>query len=141
MSMSDDKAKFILHEIKSINRYGSIIKSIDFDLKRINEEIRSVQEPSSPQSHVGPRLEIQKEKSTIINSLLSDEMVYMEERSEFSKRKAKAEIYYEKLMLVCDESEKEFAEAFFQGVHYRKLIDKFGFENPYRKMVSLIKKS
>lgn len=43
--MTDDKAKYILHEIKSLRRYQKIIQGIDLDLKRVHEEIRPYRSP------------------------------------------------------------------------------------------------
>lgn len=139
--MTDDKAKYILHEIKSLRRYRTIIREIDEDLRHINQKIESVQEPSCPNGNMDqPKVHSGIDKASIVNSLLSDEMQLLEERNEFAKLKAKAENYYARLKIVCDYTELNFIDAFFRGVPYSRLVSDYGNENPYRKTLSLIKK-
>ncbi|MEE1448568.1 hypothetical protein [Faecalitalea cylindroides] len=139
--MTDDKAKYILHEIKSLRRYRTIIREIDEDLRHINQKIESVQEPSCPNGGMDqPKVHSGIDKASIVNSLLSDEMQLLEERNEFAKLKAKAENYYARLKIVCDYTELNFIDAFFRGVPYSRLVSDYGNENPYRKTLSLIKK-
>lgn len=138
--MNDAKAKYILHEIKGIKRYEDIISGIDKDLDELNRQIVDIQTPSSPQSNIGPKIENHGNKVSLINSLLSEEMVRIAEREEFAKLKVKAESYYAKLKLVCEPMEIEFANAFFKGTSYRKLSLEFGYENPYEKCLSLVKR-
>lgn len=139
--MTDDKAKYILHEIKSLRRYRTILREIDEDLRRINQKIESIQEPSCPNGRMDqPKVNSSVDKASIVNSLLSDEMQLLEERNEFAKLKAKAENYYARLKIVCDYTELNFIDAFFRGVPYSRLVSDYGNENPYRKTLSLIKK-
>lgn len=139
--MTDNKAKYILHEIKSIQRYECIIREIENDLKEINQQIKTVQEPSSPSGKSGPKIENHKDKSSIVNALLSDEMQIINEQKEFKERKAKAEYYLASLKLVCDASELTFIDAFFfRHYSYEKLTIVYGYENPYKKVIDLIKK-
>ena len=130
--MTDDKAKYILHEIKSLRRYRTIIREIDEDLRHINQKIESVQEPSCPNGGMDqPKVRPSTDKASIVNSLLSDE---------FAKLKAKAENYYARLKIVCDHKELDFIDAFFRGVSYTRLVSDHGYENPYKKVLNLIKK-
>lgn len=139
--MTDDKAKYTLHEIKNLRRYRTIIREIDEDLRHINQKIESVQEPSCPNGGMDqPKVHSGIDKASIVNSLLSDEMQLLEERNEFAKLKAKAENYYARLKIVCDHTELNFIDAFFRGVPYSRLVSDYGNENPYRKTLSLIKK-
>lgn len=138
--MSDEKAKYILHEIKSIRRYKSILKEIDEDLRIINEKINSVQEPSCPLGTNGPKIENHKDKATIVNSFLTDEMEFLKERDKFAKLKAEAEGYYARFRLKCNTHELQLSDAFFRGVSYRRMISDYGYENPYKKMIDLVKK-
>ncbi|WP_415967178.1 hypothetical protein [Faecalitalea cylindroides] len=139
--MTDDKAKYILHEIKSLRRYKTILREIDEDLRHINQKIESVQEPSCPNGNMDqPKVRSSTDKASIVNSLLSDEMQLLEERNEFAKLKAKAENYYARLKIVCDHKELDFIDAFFRGVSYTRLVSDHGYENPYKKVLNLIKK-
>ena len=139
--MTEEKAKYILHEIKSLRRYSKIIQGIDLDLKRIHRQIESISEPSSPQgSGDQPKIQSHVEKSTIVNGLLSDEWELIKEREKFVDRKKEAEDYYTKLKLVCTREELDFADAFFRGVSYQRLSTEHHYENPYQSMIVLIKK-
>lgn len=139
--MTDEKAKYILHEIKSLRRYKKIIEEIDYDLRRIHRQIQSVSEPSSPQGHAGdPKVQSHTDKSTIVNGLMSDEWQLLDERREFAKRKEKAEEYYARLKAVCSGHELAFVGAFFRDVPYKRLVSDYQYENPYKKVVHLIKK-
>lgn len=139
--MTDEKAKYILHEIKSLRRYRTILREIDDDLRRINQRIESVQEPSCPNGRMDqPKVNSNVDKASIVNSLLADEMQLLEERNEFAKLKAKAENYYARLKIVCDHHDLLFIDAFFRGVSYTRLVSDYGYENPYKKVLNLIKK-
>lgn len=139
--MTDEKAKYILHEIKSLRRYRTILREIDDDLRRINQRIESVQEPSCPNGRMDqPKVNSNVDKASIVNSLLADEMQLLEERNEFAKLKAKAENYYARLKIVCDHHDLLFVDAFFRGVSYTRLVSDYGYENPYKKVLNLIKK-
>lgn len=139
--MTDEKAKYILHEIKSLRRYKKIIEEIDCDLRQIHQQIMSVSEPSSPQGHAGqPSIQSHADKSSIVNSLMSDEWTLIKEREEFINRKKKAEDYYTLLKVHCNSQELDFADAFFRGVQYKRLVVDYHYENPYQSMIVLIKK-
>lgn len=139
--MTDEKAKYILHEIKSLRRYRTILREIDDDLRRINQRIESVQKPSCPNGRMDqPKVNSNVDKASIVNSLLADEMQLLEERNEFAKLKAKAENYYARLKIVCDHHDLLFIDAFFRGVSYTRLVSDHGYENPYKKVLNLIKK-
>lgn len=140
--MTDDKAKYILHEIKSLRRYQKIIQGIDLDLKRVHEEIRTISEPSCPQGHGDlPKVQSHKDKTSIVNSLMTDEWELMEEKEKFIKRCKEAEDYYIKLKVSCSRQELDFADAFFRGVSYKRLSMDYHYENPYKKVIDLIKSS
>lgn len=139
--MTDEKAKYILHEIKSLRRYRTILREIDDDLRQINQRIESVQEPSCPNGRMDqPKVNSNVDKASIVNSLLADEMQLLEERNEFAKLKAKAENYYARLKIVCYHHDLMFIDAFFRGVSYTRLVSDYGYENPYKKVLNLIKK-
>lgn len=139
--MTDEKAKYILHEIKSLRRYQKIIRGIDLDLKDIHQRIEAVSEPSSPQGHGDdPKVQSHVEKATIVNSLLSDEWELIKEREKFVDRKKEAEDYYTKLKLVCTRDELDFADAFFRGVSYKRLSLDHHYENPYQSVLVLVKR-
>lgn len=140
--MTDDKAKYILHEIKSLRRYQKIIQGIDLDLKRVHEEIRTISEPSCPQGYGDlPKVQSHKDKTSIVNSLMTDEWELLEEKEKFIKRRKEAEDYYIKLKVSCSRQELDFADAFFRGVSYKRLSMDYHYENPYEKVLNLIKKS
>lgn len=140
--MTREKAKYILREIKSIKRYSMIIAGFDVDLKRIHDEIETLQMPTCPNANTGPAIQNHKDKYTLVNSLLSDEIDYMNEREEFMNLKVKAEHYYVKLKLVCESLDLiSFADDFIGGVKENELKTKYGYANPYKKMIDLIRKS
>ena len=139
--MTDEKAKYILHEIKSLRRYQKIIQGIDFDLRRIHDEIQSVSEPSCPNGHDSDvKISNHTEKSTIVNSLMSDEWELIQEKEKFIARKKEAEDYYTKLKMVCTRQELDFADAFFRSVSYKRLSVEHHYENPYQSMIVLMKR-
>lgn len=140
--MTDDKAKYILHEIKSLRRYQKIIQGIDLDLKRVHEEIRTISEPSCPQGHGDlPKVQSHADKSSLVLGLMTDEAELIKERDKFVDRRKEADDYYTKLKLVCTRQELDFADAFFRGVSYKRLSMGYHYENPYKKVIDLIKSS
>ena len=123
--MTDDKAKYILHEIKSLRRYQKIIQGIDLDLKRVHEEIRTISEPSCPQGHGDlPKVQSHADKSSLVLGLMTDEAELIKERDKFVDRRKEADDYYTKLKLVCTRQELDFADAFFRGVNDEKATRK-----------------
>ena len=66
-----------MREIKSIKRYSMIIAGFDVDLKRIHDEIETLQMPTCPNADTGPAVQTHKDKYTLVNSLLSDEIVML----------------------------------------------------------------
>ena len=139
--MTDDKAKYILHEIKNLRRYQKLIQSTDLELMRIHDEIQSVSEPSCPNGKGdGVKIQSHVEKSTIVNSLMSDEWELIQEKEKFVARKKEAEDYYIKLKMVCTRQELDFADAFFRGVSYKRISLDHHYENPYQSMIVLIKR-
>ncbi len=139
--MTDDKAKYILHEIKSLRRYQKIIQGIDLDLKRVHEEIRTISEPSCPQGHGDlPKVQSHADKSSLVLGLMTDEAELIKERDKFVDRRKEADDYYTKLKLVCTRQELDFSDAFFRGVSYKRLSIDHHYENPYQSMIVLIKR-
>lgn len=139
--MTDDKAKYILHEIKSLRRYQKIIQGIDLDLKRVHEEIRAISEPSCPQGHGDlPKVQSHADKSSLVLGLMTDEWDLMEEKEKFIKRRKETEDYYIKLKVSCSRQELDFADAFFRGLSYKRLSIDHHYENPYQSMIVLIKR-
>lgn len=140
--MTREKAKYILREIKSIKRYAMIIDGYDSQLRRVHEEIETIQMPTCPNANTGPVLQNHEDKYSIVNALLSDEILIMKEKEEFVSLKIKAEHYYVKLKLVCESLDLiSFADDFINGVKEHELKSKYGYANPYKKMIDLIMKS
>lgn len=139
--MIDAKAKDILYNIKNLQRLKSIVRNIDEMLLHITEEIYRIQEPSCPNGGNGVKIENHLDKSYIVNDLISQEMQLIQEKNEFQNRIEKAEAYLKAVRFICDPNELEFVSDFFDGAYYKSLSSKYGYENPYRKMIDLIKKS
>ena len=139
--MTNEEAKYVLHEIKNIRSYKKIIKSIDLDLQDIDRQIHAVMEPSSTLGNDGPKIEMHKDKASIVNSLFADEDELSSKKRQFEMLLEKAERYYTRLLVVCDPHEKMFVEAFFRGVSYERLTRDYFYENPYKKIILMIKKT
>ena len=139
--MIDAKAKDILYQIKNIKRFKIILKNIEDSLSDIQNEIYRIQEPSCPNGGDGVKIENRPDKYYIVNDLISQEMQLIQEKNEYQTRIEKAEAYLKAVRLVCDPRELEFVSDFFDGMYYKSLSNKYGYENPYEKVLYLIKKS
>lgn len=139
--MIDAKAKDILYQIKNIKRFKIILKNIEDSLSDIQNEIYRIQEPSCPNGGDGIKIENHPDKYFIVNDLISQEMQLIQEKNEYQTRVNKAEAYLKAIRLICDSKELEFVSEFFDGAYYKSLSSKYGYENPYEKVLSLIKKS
>lgn len=139
--MIDAKAKDILYQIKNIKRFKIILKNIEDSLSDIQNEIYRIQEPSCPNGGDGVKIENHPDKYYIVNDLISQEMQLIQEKNEYQTRIEKAEAYLKAVRLVCDPKELEFISEFFDGMYYKSLSSKYGYENPYEKVLYLIKKS
>lgn len=139
--MIDAKAKDILYQIKNINRFKMIIKNLEDSLLDIQREIYRIQEPSCPNGGDGVKIENHPDKYFIVNDLISQEMQLIQEKNEYQTRVDKAEAYLKAVRFICDQKELEFVTDFFDGMYYKSLSIKYGYENPYEKVLSLIKKS
>ena len=139
--MIDAKAKDIFYNIRNIKRFKIIIRNINDSLFEIHRKIYQIQEPSCPNGGDGVKIENHKDKYFIVNELISEEMELIKEKQEYLDKVSKAEIYLSKLKDVCDESEFEFINELADGANLRDISRKYGYENPYRKAINLIKKS
>lgn len=139
--MIDEKAKDILYHIRNIQRFKSILNHINEDLDSIQKEIIRIQEPSCPNGGNGIKIENHTDKYTRINELISDEIELIQEKNDYQSRLDKAEVYLKAIKFVCDDKELEFLNEYLDGTYYKALSMKYGYENPYKKVISLIKKS
>lgn len=137
--MSDEEAKYYFREIKAIRGYETIIEQTNKELRTIGQQINDIQTPSSPQGNTGPKIENHCDKSSLINSLLSEEMELIEKRNEFEKLKFKAERYFNRLKSVCSEKDIEFINAYVNGMNYQKMKRVFNIEHPWRYAIQLVK--
>lgn len=138
--MTDEKAAYILHELKSISYYEKQIDELDRLMKEISQRIVDIQTPSCPNGGDGVKAENHVNKSSIVNSLLSDEQGFYEERTHYNNSLVRANAYYTKLKLVCDTNEISFVNDFVKGESYQHLSYKHGYENVYRTMIGMIKR-
>ena len=139
--MIDAKAKDILYQIKNIKRFKIIIKNLEDSLLDIQREIYRIQEPSCPNGGDGVKIENHPDKYFIVNDLISQEMQLIQEKNEYQTRIEKAEAYLKATLIACDSVEREFFSDLVDGEGYSTLINKYGYENPYRTAINLIKKS
>lgn len=138
--MKNEKAKYILHELKSIKFYEYQIAELDRLMENISSKIIDIQTPTCPNGGDGTKIQSHISKSSIVNALLSDEQQFYEEKTHYSNCLLKAKAYYTKLVIVCDENEKEFVDAYIKGASHQALSLKYGYENTYRTMIGLIKR-
>lgn len=136
--MTREDAVYILQELKSIRYYRNKLKEIRILLQDLTDQINDIQTPHCPLGSEGVKIENHKEKSTIVNGLLSDEQALMDEQAFYIKCLARAEGYYKRLQLVCNDNERAFSEDFVNGEPYRHLEYKYGYSNVYDKMIRLI---
>lgn len=136
--MTREDAVYILQELKSIRYYRNKLREIRILLQDLMDQINDIQTPHSPLGGEGVKIENHKEKSTIVNGLLSDEQALMDEQAFYIKCLARAEGYYKRLQLVCNDNERAFSEDFVNGEPYRHLEYKYGYSNVYDKMIRLI---
>lgn len=138
--MIDAEAKIILSEIRQIPRYKTTIDYIKDNLARIDADIRTAQEPKSPSGGDGVKLENHNiEKSSIVNSLLTDEMLELERLKKFQSKLTEAEVHLKSLRNRYDGDDERFIDCFVKGWTYTKLSNEFGYEHPYKHMIVLIK--
>lgn len=138
--MIEEKAKYIIGEIKSISRYEKIIDSLTIDLRDLADQMESIQLPSSPQGRkiVAPTVSPQ-EKTSRIHELLSEEQELMAERSRFEQRKHQAVKYRAIFFDKCPDNEQAFSQDFFNGKSYKYLEYHHSVSNPYRHMLRMVK--
>lgn len=139
--MTNEEAAYILHEMKSINFYEHKLTELRCLLIDISERIESIQMPSCPLGGDGTKIDNHKEKSTIVNSLLSDEQMYVEERNYYSLSLSKANGYVTKICTHCSLRENQFLQSYIEGWSQDKLRRVYGYANPYQSVLALIKKT
>lgn len=138
--MNKAEAKQIIADVKSISRFKCIISDINNDLEEIACEIECISNPKCPNSNTGIKSSSHVEKSTVINSLLSDEMDLIKKRERYESRLAEALNYHQRLMNITLEEDKPFLIEFLNNANYKQLEYKFHCQNPYRKALDLVKK-
>lgn len=139
--MTDGMAQEILHEVKSIRYYQQCIKELNDDLKELSNRIHEVGEPKSSLSGLGNvPITNHVETSTIVNALLADEQYLVGARDIKYKQLAKAERYRVQILSNCSEFEIKFADALMKGTSYDSLSITYGYTNPYKAMISIIKR-
>lgn len=136
--MTREDAVYILQELKSIRYYRNKLEEIRILLQDLTDQINDIQTPHCPLGGEGIKIENHKEKSTIVNGLLSDEQALMDEQAFYIKCLARAEGYYKRLQLVCNDIERAFSDDFINGEPYRHLEYRYGYSNVYDKMIRLI---
>ena len=137
--MTKEEAKYILHELKSINYYTHKLFELERLLKDLAQQIVDIQTPSSPNSGNGVKVENHKDKTSIVNSLLSDEQAYNAEYNFYLSCKQHAEAYWIKLMTACDSKDKSFCQDYIDGMPYDKINAKYNTSNAYDRIIRLIR--
>lgn len=124
--MTDEKAKVIYQELMSINKYQSVIEEI-------KREIVDIQTPSCPNSGNDVKIENHQDKTIVINALYS-------EMQEYERIIERAKRNYIAVINVCDREETLFFSYYISGMNHWEIKRKFGYENPYRSVIRLIKR-
>lgn len=142
-----EQAKYALQEIRNISFYRNQIKQIDIKLKNISDRMMYLSSPKSPNggtditiNGVSMRVKVSGNpmpKETVLNDLISVEMMLDKKRYEWIVRLAKAKEYREELLANTDEP--EFVRDSLEGMRYRELEEKYNMRNAYDHMLRLIK--
>lgn len=138
--MTEEKAQFILSEIKNINRYDKIIRDLSLEIQNLLFEIESMQLPKCPTGYpkIAPTVSPSDPTSKVLE-LMGDESNLRKEREDFENRRAKALKYRTDFLNSCPEDEVKFSRDFFSGVSYEAIKMKHSVTHPYRHALRLIK--
>lgn len=138
--MHEEKAKFIIGEIRNIARYEKIIENINKELQDLAEQIRTLQEPNCPQGNVKLAPVISpSDKTGRVLELITSEQELIAERSEFEKRKQHAISYKVQFFEKCPIEEVFFCTEFFKGLSYETLRKQHDISHPYRHCLRVVK--
>ena len=155
--MDKKEAMYIMSEIHSIDRYVGIMQHIQDKLARVSQDLEDLASPQSPNS--GQEIEpmtFNKDGSirsmgsqykapggnpvllsTRINELLSEEQEYIESYNKVKQRHDIAVSY--RKQVIAQTGNDAFMVEFMDKVPYRKLKNKYAYENPYRIMIGKLK--
>jgi phage gp36-like protein len=136
--MTEAQAKFIMGEIHRISVYESLLHEYDKQLKAIRQKLDDLQSLPSSGNYDKVKAENNHvEVSTKINSYLSDEQVYIEQKAKVKERMQIA-ISYKKQVIAQTESDP-FIVDYINRMSYRRLTVVHGYENPYEHMIVVMK--
>ena len=136
--MTEANARFIMMEIHRIGNYENLIIEYTGELKRIRQRLDDL--ASLPSSGNFDKVKVENnhvELSTKINNLLSDEQELIERKSRISERLELALSYKRQILAQTDND--LFMVDYMNGMSYRKMTIKHGYENPYEHMISVMR--
>ena len=137
--MTEAQARLIMSEIHKISNYAEVLKEYDRELVNIRKKLDDLQSLPSSSNYEGVRAENNHvEVSTKINNLLSDEQIYVEQKSRLDIRYQLA-VSYRKQVIAQTDSDS-FMIDYMDRMSYRKLTHVHGWENPYEHMISVMRK-
>lgn len=138
--MNEEKARYIIGEIRNIRRYQRIIDDLNQEIADLEMKRRSLQEPSSPQraAKISPTVSPKDITSSVLD-MLSREQALEEERKRFEGRKREAERYRSLFMIKCPKDEKHFASDYLNCMSYESMKLNHNVTHPNRHMIVLIK--
>ena len=136
--MTEAEIKVIMSDIHKILIFSRILDDIEKDLRRINTKLDDL--ASLPSSGNFDKVKVENnhvELSTKINNLLSDEQELIERKSRISERLELALSYKRQILAQTDND--LFMVDYMNGMSYRKMTIKHGYENPYEHMISVMR--
>lgn len=136
--MTEAEAKIIMSDIHKILIFSRILDEIERDLIRINRKLDDL--ASLPSSGNFDKVKVENnhvELSTKINNLLSDEQDLIDSKSRISVRLELALSYKRQILAQTDND--PFMVDYMNGMSYRKMTIRHGYENPYEHMISVMR--
>lgn len=136
--MTEAEIKVIMSDIHKILTFSRILDDIEKDLRRINTKLDDL--ASLPSNGNFDKVKVENnhvELSTKINNLLSDEQELIERKSRISERLELALSYKRQILAQTDND--LFMVDYMNGMSYRKMTIKHGYENPYEHMISVMR--
>ena len=136
--MTEAEIKVIMSDIHKILTFSRILDDIEKDLRHINTKLDDL--ASLPSSGNFDKVKVENnhvELSTKINNLLSDEQELIERKSRISERLELALSYKRQILAQTDND--LFMVDYMNGMSYRKMTIKHGYENPYEHMISVMR--
>lgn len=140
MKTGEEKARYIVREIRNIRSYRRIIDDLNQELKDNERKRRELQVPHSSlgAEKVAPTVS-PKGIGGILMDSYGEDTELENERAKFEIRKKEAEDMKSHFMIRCPVRDKPFASDYLNCVPYEVMRRKHHVSHPYRHMIELIK--